>query len=221
MRLSICARSPVGVQVRKEVIRHARQALDVHGPAHQAAMEYVGRIMRDVAAFPEVAGEVPRASVVTVSFNAIAAAKEDTLRGEVVFTVKYKLLSTTVAKPEKESDHQDDSCAHTCETDKRKHMLTAFVTRVLELFDGSLVRGPGGGWRDAAKKQLYTMSFVCRINGVNKRAAEERRRRRLGAAALDQRNDHRDVVPNNILMPCLTKVRNMHGAFCTLLCWIA
>ena len=70
------------VQVRKEVIRQAKQVLDVQSPAQRAAVEHVDRIMHDVSTFPEVVDGKPRASVVTISYNALAAAREDALRGE-------------------------------------------------------------------------------------------------------------------------------------------
>lgn len=197
------------------MIRQAKQVLDVQSPAQRAAVEHVDRIMHDVSTFPEVVDGVPRTSVVTISYNALAAAREDALRGEVVFTIKYRLPCTTQVKPVKDSDRPDQTSPdETCTTDnedlQKRNLLLAFVTRVLELFDGSLVRGPGGGWRDS-RKILYSMNFFCRINGVNKQAAERRRLRAAGGIDRDVERDgkNRDVVPNDIITPCLTKVRGL------------
>lgn len=85
--------------------------------------------------------------------------KEDTFRGLVRFSVQYAFAADELLEP-----------------DEARKKLSALAAKILECFDGTMVRCGGTGWRSKGpEEKVYRISWTCRANEVNKSAAGKRK----------------------------------------------
>ena len=131
--------------------------------------------------------------------NKTAIAREDQFRSQVTFSAAYSLSDNTL------------------EPQIAREQTFDLVTRILELFDTTLVRIGGGGW-ERTEEPSYTMAFNCKCNGTNRSPTGTRKSKKQNlVAGLDQKSTFipapapapRRVSMSTPVVPCCTYVCTM------------
>jgi len=120
---------------------------------------YVHSLLQSVAALPNVSSVQLTELRSIGGLNKGTVCKEDTFRGLVRVSVRYAFAADQLLDP--------------AEAQKK---TSALAGKILECFDGTMVRCSGGGWKSGGSdEKVYRFNWVCRTNEANKSTAGKRK----------------------------------------------